>query len=71
MPPVLPLVTATPRYPIEAIRQAKQGRVVTCFLVDATGAIVEPEIIELSDEMFREPILVALSRSRYEARAGR
>jgi hypothetical protein len=26
LPPVLPLVTATPRYPIEAIRQAKQGR---------------------------------------------
>jgi hypothetical protein len=68
LPPVLPLVTATPRYPIEAIRQAKQGRVVTCFLVDATGAIVEPEIIELSDEIFREPILVALQRSRYEPR---
>lgn len=68
LPPVLPLVTATPRYPIQAIRDAKQGRVVTCFLVDATGGIVEPEIIELSDEIFREPILVALSRSRYEAR---
>ena len=69
LPPVLPLVTATPRYPLEAIREAKQGRVVTCFLVDAAGAIVEPEIIELSDEIFREPTLVALSRSRYEARA--
>lgn len=68
LPPVLPLVTATPRYPLAAIRAAKQGRVVTCFLVDATGTIVEPEIIELSDEVFREPILVALSRSRYEAR---
>jgi hypothetical protein len=68
LPPVLPLVTATPRYPLAAIRAAKQGRVVTCFLVDATGTIVEPEIIELSDEVFREPILVALSRSRYEPR---
>jgi hypothetical protein len=68
LPPVLPRVTATPRYPIEAIRQAKQGRVVTCFLVDPEGVIVEPEIIELSDEIFREPILVALSRSRYEPR---
>jgi Gram-negative bacterial TonB protein C-terminal len=68
LPPVLPLVTATPRYPIEAIRLAKQGRVVTCFLVDATGAIVEPEIIELSDEVFRQPILAALGRSRYEPR---
>jgi hypothetical protein len=69
LPPVLPLVTATPRYPIEAIRGAKQGRVVTCFLVDAAGAIIEPEIIELSDEVFREPTLSALSRSRYEPRS--
>jgi hypothetical protein len=69
LPPVLPLVTATPRYPIAAIREAKQGRVVACFLVDATGGIVEPEIIELSDEVFREPTLSALSRSRYEPRA--
>lgn len=68
LPPVLPLVTATPRYPIEAIRLAKQGRVVTCFLVDSSGVIVSPEIIELSDEMFRQPTLIALSRSRYEAR---
>jgi hypothetical protein len=68
LPPVLPLVTATPRYPIEAIRAAKQGRVVTCFLVDASGSIVEPEIIELSDEVFRAPTLAALGRSRYEPR---
>lgn len=68
LPPVLPLVTATPRYPIEAIRQAKQGRVVTCFLVDAAGVIVDPEIIEISDDVFRSPILAALSRSRYEPR---
>jgi hypothetical protein len=68
LPPVLPLVTSTPRYPIEAIRAAKQGRVVTCFLVDAAGTIVEPEVIELSDEIFREPTLTALSRSRYEPR---
>lgn len=68
LPPVLPLVTATPRYPIEAIRKAKQGRVVTCFFVDAAGLVVDPEIIELSDEIFREPTLVALRRSRYEPR---
>jgi hypothetical protein len=68
LPPVLPIVTATPRYPIQAIREAKQGRVVTCFLVDAAGVVVDPEIIELSDEIFREPTLVALSRSRYEPR---
>ena len=66
LPPVLPLVTATPRYPIEAIREAKPGRVVTCFLVDAAGTIVDPQIIEISDEVFREPTMTALGRSRYE-----
>jgi len=69
LPPILPLVTATPRYPIEAIRAAKQGRVVTCFLVDAAGTIVAPEVIELSDEVFRGPTLAALGRSRYESRS--
>jgi hypothetical protein len=68
LPPVLPLVTSTPRYPIEAIRAARQGRVVTCFLVDAAGSITDPEIIELSHESFREPVLTALTRSRYEPR---
>jgi hypothetical protein len=68
LPPVLPIVTATPRYPIDAIREAKQGRVVTCFLVDGAGAIVDPQLIEISDEVFREPTLAALRRSRYEPR---
>jgi hypothetical protein len=68
LPAILPIVTATPRYPLEAIREAKPGRVVTCFLVDATGAIVDPQLIEISDEVFREPTLAALSRSRYAPR---
>jgi hypothetical protein len=68
LPPVLPLVTSTPRYPIQAIREARQGRVVACFLVDAAGSITNPEIIELSHEWFREPVLTALSHSRYEPR---
>ncbi len=65
LPPLKPAMTATPLYPIQAIRDAKQGKVVTCFFVDASGAIVQPEILELSDEVFRAPILTALSRSRY------
>jgi hypothetical protein len=34
--------------------------------VDANGYIVNPELIELSDEVFRQPILNALARSRYQ-----
>lgn len=65
MPPLIPSVTSTPQYPLQAIRDAKQGRAVTCFFVDASGAVVQPELIELSDEVFRAPILAALARSRY------
>lgn len=67
MPPLLPVTTVTPRYPIEAIRAAKQGRAVACFFVDSDGWIVEPEIIELSDEVFRAPTLAALARSQYRS----
>jgi hypothetical protein len=65
MPPLVPIRTATPAYPVQAIRDAKQGRAVTCFFVDASGGIVKPEIIELSDEIFRAPTLAALERSQY------
>ena len=66
MPPLIPEITSTPRYPLQAIRDAKQGRAVTCFFVDAQGLIVQPELVELSDEVFRAPILLALARSRYQ-----
>ncbi|HVY66577.1 MAG TPA: energy transducer TonB [Gammaproteobacteria bacterium] len=66
LPPLVPVTTATPYYPVQAIRQAKQGYAVTCFFVDSNGVIQRPELIELSDEIFREPILAALRRSRYQ-----
>ena len=67
MPPLIPQRMATPRYPREAIRNAKQGRAVTCFFVDADGVIIDPQIVELSDEVFRAPTLEALERSRYRS----
>ena len=70
MPPLLPSFTAAPIYPIKAIRTAKQGRAVSCFFVDEDGNVVRPEIVELSDEIFRQPILNALARSRYRALPG-
>jgi Gram-negative bacterial TonB protein C-terminal len=66
LPRLRPATTATPQYPLQAIREAKEGRAVTCFLVDASGTILDPEIIELSDEVFRAPTLTALSRSRFQ-----
>lgn len=66
LPALIPRVTATPSYPLAAIRGAKEGRAITCFFVTSAGLIVEPEFIELSDEAFRAPVLSALARSRYQ-----
>lgn len=63
--PLEPRVTATPRYPRQAIREAKEGRAVACFLVDSKGSVIEPKLIELSDEIFRKTTLEALAHSQY------
>lgn len=65
MPPLVPERMSMPAYPRLAIRAAKEGRAVACFTVDSSGAVVDPEIVELSDEIFRAPTLAALEDSRY------
>jgi TonB family protein len=64
-PPLVPNVMATPSYPRQAIRSAKEGRAVVCFLVDSNGAVREAEIVELSDEVFRNATMLAIFRSNY------
>jgi hypothetical protein len=64
---LIPEVMATPRFPIRAVREAREGRVVLCFVVEPSGEIFEPEFVELSDEIFRATSLDALMRSRYKA----
>jgi hypothetical protein len=59
------IVLSTPRYPRDAIRNALEGRVVTCFKVDATGRIFDPVVLEQTDIIFREPTLIALGRSNF------
>lgn len=66
-PSLVPTVTAIPHYPTQAIREAKEGRAVVCFLVNNEGLVTKPEFIELSDEIFRQSTLDALERSRYRA----
>ena len=68
--PLIPEVMATPAYPIRAVREAKQGRAVVCFEVDATGTVRDPQFIELTDEIFRGPSLDALMLSRYQGWSG-
>jgi TonB family protein len=56
---------ASPSYPRQAIRDAKEGRAVVCFLVDSGGAVRDPEIVELSDQIFRDATMLAIFRSSY------
>lgn len=65
VPPLVPDVSATPRYPRDAVRAAAEGYAVACFFVDAGGTILEPEVVELSHEHFRTPTLIATYASRY------
>lgn len=62
---LIPEVMATPTFPVQAIREAREGRVVLCFIVEPSGEVFDPEFVELSDEIFRAPSLDALMRSRY------
>ena len=64
--PLIPEIMATPAYPRQAIRDAKEGRVVVCFEVDANGIVRDPQFIELTDEIFRAPSLDALMQSHYK-----
>jgi hypothetical protein len=70
LPPLVTSRMATPEYPLAAIRNAKEGRAVACFVVDANGAVLDPELVELSDEVFAEPTLRATRQSRFRAAAG-
>ncbi len=60
-------VMASPSYPVQAIREVTQGRVVICFEVTTLGEIINPNFIEVSDEVFRAPSLDALVRSKYRS----
>jgi hypothetical protein len=64
-PSLVPNVMASPRYPLQAIREAKEGRAVACFIVDANGVVRDPEILEISDDIFVEPTRLAMLRSSY------
>jgi len=68
MPTLVPAIMASPNYPRQAIREAKEGRAVSCFFVNGSGEISEPDVLEVSDEIFRAPTLAAVSRSSYQGR---
>ena len=63
---LIPEIMATPTFPIQAVREAREGRVVLCFIVEPSGEVYEPEFVELTDDIFRATSLDALMRSRYK-----
>lgn len=65
MPRLIADSMATPWYPRSAIREAKEGYAVACFLVQPDGFVRDVHFLELSDPVFRQPALGALQRSRY------
>jgi hypothetical protein len=67
MTELVPAIMASPNYPRQAIREAKQGRAVSCFIVNGIGEVSDAELMELSDEIFRGPTLTAVTQSRYRA----
>jgi hypothetical protein len=64
--PLIPARMASPSYPRLAIREATEGRVVICFEVESSGGVLNPEFVELSDEIFRATSLDALMSSSYQ-----
>lgn len=64
--PLVQEITASPAYPRQAIREAREGRAVICFEVSPLGIVRDPVFVELSDEIFRDPSLNALMQSRYK-----
>lgn len=67
LPVLVPAVMASPRYPLSAIREAKEGRTVSCFAVTGAGEILRPEVVETTDDVFRGPTLEAVAGSRYRS----
>lgn len=64
---LVPAIMASPSYPLRAIREAREGRTVSCFIVTGNGEILRPEVLEATDDVFREPTLEAVAGSRYRS----
>jgi hypothetical protein len=65
VPPLVSNSMDSPRYPIEAIRQAREGHAIVCFLVDSSGQVLDPEVIEITDPLFLATTINAVQRSSY------
>jgi hypothetical protein len=67
MPRLIVETMASPWYPRDAIRGAREGYAVACFLVQPDGFVTDVHFLELSDKIFEQPALGALHRSHYQS----
>jgi TonB family protein len=65
IPEPRPLELVSPAYPSRAQRLEQDGRVVVCFTVDESGTVREPVVVSSSDMQFNDPVLQAISSSRF------
>lgn len=67
------LVQATPSYPFDLKHEGIQGAVVLRFVVDRTGVVHDPALVDASHPRFAEPALAAIVRWKFKPgyKAGR
>jgi len=61
-----PTLQIAPDYPLDARRESRTGAVTVEFVVDETGRVVAPHIVETSDRVFNEAALRAVRQWRFE-----
>lgn len=63
------LVRVEPQYPLRALQQRREGRVLVEFTIGPTGAVLDPRVIRAEPAgVFDEAALEAVSRWRYSPR---
>lgn len=57
---------AAPIYPYDAKREGLHGEVLVEFIVDETGAVIEPRVVRSSHRVFEEASLRAVAKWKFE-----
>jgi TonB family protein len=60
-----PVLIPQPVYPRAARAARQEGRVMICFTVDERGRVQMPAVRASTDPVFNEPVLEAISASRF------
>lgn len=57
---------AAPIYPFEAKRQGVRGEVIVAFVVDESGAVMDPRVVSSTERLFEEASLRAVAKWKFE-----